>query len=63
MIISGISGGPLATLLLAVVPEMAKKPHYIRMGMSVAIYGLNMMVLNILHPTFRLIKPFRLSGI
>jgi predicted MFS family arabinose efflux permease len=40
-IVFGIVGGPLAAVLLASVPEVAKKPQYIGIGMSVAIFGQN----------------------
>ena len=40
-IVFGIVGGPLAAVLLAAVPEVAKKPQYIGIGMSVAIFGQN----------------------
>ena len=40
-LIFGIVGGPIAAVLLASVPEVAKKPQYIGIGMSVAIFGQN----------------------
>jgi MFS family permease len=40
-IVFGIVGGPLAAVLLAAVPEVAKKPQFIGIGMSVAIFGQN----------------------
>ena len=40
-IIFGVVGGPLAAVLLASVPEVAKKPQYIGIGMAVAIFGQN----------------------
>jgi len=41
MIVFGIVGGPLAAVLLAAVPEVAKKPQFIGIGMSVAAVGQN----------------------
>jgi MFS family permease len=41
MIVFGIVGGPIAPVLLAAVPEVAKKPQYIGIGMSVAAVGQN----------------------
>ena len=40
-LIFGIVGGPLSAVLLASVPEVAKKPQYIGTGMAVAIFGQN----------------------
>lgn len=40
-LIFGIVGGPLSAVLLASVPEVAKKPQYIGIGMAVAIFGQN----------------------
>jgi predicted MFS family arabinose efflux permease len=40
-IVFGIVGGPLAAVLLAAVPEVARKPQFIGIGMSVAIFGQN----------------------
>jgi hypothetical protein len=62
MVLLGIIGGPFAAVLLTAVPEVAKKPQYIRIGMSVAIFAQNMVVLKIPHPAFRLIMHFSLSG-
>jgi MFS family permease len=42
MIVFGIVGGPLAPVLLASVPEVAKKPQFIGIGMSVAAVGQNL---------------------
>jgi MFS family permease len=41
MIVFGIVGGPLAPVLLASVPEVAKAPSLIGIGMSVAAVGQN----------------------
>jgi MFS family permease len=41
MIVFGIVGGPIAPILLAAVPEVAKKPQLIGIGMSVAALGQN----------------------
>jgi MFS family permease len=41
MIIFGIVGGPIAPILLAAVPEVARKPQLIGIGMSVAAVGQN----------------------
>lgn len=41
MIIFGIVGGPIAPILLAAVPEVARKPQLIGIGMSVAALGQN----------------------
>ena len=41
MILFGIVGGPLAPILLASVPEVAKSPSLIGIGMSVAAVGQN----------------------
>jgi predicted MFS family arabinose efflux permease len=41
MIVFGIVGGPLAPVLLASVPEVAKAPSLIGIGMSVAALGQN----------------------
>jgi MFS family permease len=41
MIVFGIVGGPLAPVLLAAVPEVARKPQLIGIGMSVAAVGQN----------------------
>jgi MFS family permease len=41
MIIFGIVGGPIAPVLLAAVPEVARKPQLIGIGMSVAALGQN----------------------
>jgi MFS family permease len=41
MLIFGIVGGPIAPVLLAAVPEVAKKPQLIGIGMSVAALGQN----------------------
>jgi hypothetical protein len=62
MVLLGIVGGPFAAVLLIAVPEVAKKPQYITICMSVAIFGQNMVVLKVLHPASRLLKHFSLSG-
>ena len=41
MLIFGIVGGPIAPILLAAVPEVARKPQLIGIGMSVAAVGQN----------------------
>jgi MFS family permease len=41
MIVFGIVGGPIAPILLAAVPEVARKPQLIGIGMSVAAVGQN----------------------
>ena len=41
VIVLGIVNGPLAAVLLAAVPEVAKKPQYIGIGMAAAIFGQN----------------------
>jgi MFS family permease len=41
MLAFGIFGGPIAPVLLASVPEVAKKPQFIGIGMSVAAVGQN----------------------
>ena len=41
MIVFGIVGGPIAPVLLAAVPEVARKPQLIGIGMSVAALGQN----------------------
>jgi MFS family permease len=41
MIVFGIVGGPIAPVLLASVPEVARKPQLIGIGMSVAAVGQN----------------------
>jgi MFS family permease len=41
MLVFGIFGGPLAPILLASVPEVARKPQLIGIGMSVAAVGQN----------------------
>jgi MFS family permease len=41
MLVFGIVGGPLAPVLLASVPEVARKPQLIGIGMSVAALGQN----------------------
>jgi len=41
MLVFGIFGGPIAPILLAAVPEVAKKPQLIGIGMSVAALGQN----------------------
>jgi MFS family permease len=41
MIVFGIVGGPIAPVLLAAVPEVARKPQLIGIGMSVAAVGQN----------------------
>ena len=41
VIVLGIVNGPLAAVLLAAVPEVAKKPQYIGAGMAAAIFGQN----------------------
>jgi MFS family permease len=41
MLLFGIVGGPIAPVLLAAVPEVATKPHFIGIGMSVAAVGQN----------------------
>jgi MFS family permease len=42
MLIFGIVGGPIAPVLLAAVPEVARKPQLIGIGMSVAALGQNL---------------------
>lgn len=42
MIVFGIVGGPIAPILLAAVPEVAKKPQYIGIGMGVGALGQNL---------------------
>ncbi len=42
MIVFGIVGGPIAPVLLAAVPEVAKKPQYIGIGMGVGALGQNL---------------------
>jgi MFS family permease len=42
MIVFGLVGGPIAPVLLAAVPEVAKKPQYIGIGMGVAALGQNL---------------------
>ena len=39
MFVFGIVGGPIATVLLAAVPEVARKVQFIGIGMAVAILG------------------------
>ena len=39
LFVFGIVGGPIATVLLASVPEVARKPQFIGIGMAVAILG------------------------
>ena len=41
MLVFGIVGGPIAPVLLAAVPEVARKPALIGIGMSVAAVGQN----------------------
>ena len=41
MVVFGIVGGPIAPILLAAVPEVARKPQLIGIGMSVAAVGQN----------------------
>jgi len=41
LFVFGIVGGPLATVLLASVPEVARKPQFIGIGMAVAALGQN----------------------
>jgi MFS family permease len=41
MIVFGIVGGPIAPVLLAAVPEVARKPQFIGIGMGVAAVGQN----------------------
>ncbi len=41
MLVFGLVGGPIAPVLLAAVPEVARKPHLIGIGMSVAAVGQN----------------------
>ena len=42
MLVFGIFGGPLAPILLSAVPEVARKPQLIGIGMSVAAVGQNL---------------------
>jgi len=42
MIVFGLVGGPIAPVLLAAVPEVAKKTQYIGIGMGVAALGQNL---------------------
>jgi MFS family permease len=42
MIVFGLVGGPIAPVLLAAVPEVAKKPQFIGIGMGVAAVGQNL---------------------
>ncbi len=42
MIVFGLVGGPIAPVLLAAVPEVAKKPQLIGIGMGVAALGQNL---------------------
>jgi predicted MFS family arabinose efflux permease len=42
MIVFGLVGGPIAPVLLAAVPEVAKKPQYIGIGMGVGALGQNL---------------------
>ena len=39
LFVFGIVGGPIATVLLAAVPEVARKVQFIGIGMAVAILG------------------------
>ncbi len=50
--IFGIIHGPLAAVLLASVPEVAKKPQYIGIGMAVAIFlqNIGMTIAGVLFP-------------
>ena len=41
LFVFGIVGGPIATVQLASVPEVARKPQFIGIGMAVAILGQN----------------------
>jgi MFS family permease len=41
LFVFGFIGGPLATIQLASVPEVARKPQFIGIGMAVAILGQN----------------------
>jgi predicted MFS family arabinose efflux permease len=41
MIAFGVFGGPIAPILLSAVPEVARKPQFIGIGMSVAAVGQN----------------------
>jgi len=45
MIVFGLVGGPIAPVLLAAVPEVAKKPQYIGIGMGVGALGQNLGIL------------------
>jgi MFS family permease len=51
-LIFGIMSGPLAAVLLASVPEVAKKPQFIGIGMAIAIFlqNIGMFVAGILFP-------------
>lgn len=42
MIVFGIVGGPIAPILLAAIPEVAKKPQFIGIGMGVGALGQNL---------------------
>jgi predicted MFS family arabinose efflux permease len=63
-IVFGIVGGPLAAVLLASVPEVAKKPQYIGIGMSVAIFGQNigMYISGALFPRIQLAAGWEAAG-
>ena len=63
-LIFGIVGGPLSAVLLASVPEVAKKPQYIGIGMAVAIFGQNigMFVAGILFPRIQVATDWATAG-
>ena len=65
MIVFGIVGGPLAALLIAAVPEVAKKPQYIEIGKSAAILvrNIGMYFSGQLFPGFRQQRDRKPQGI
>jgi MFS family permease len=64
VIILGIVNGPLAAVMLAVVPEVSKKPQYIGIGMAVAIFGQNigMTLSGIIFPKILVAQGWEVAG-
>ena len=63
-LVFGIVGGPLSAVLLASVPEVAKKPQYIGIGMAVAIFGQNigMYLAGTIFPRIQVVTSWATAG-
>ncbi|NLA75097.1 MAG: MFS transporter, partial [Deltaproteobacteria bacterium] len=64
VVLLGIVNGPIAAVLLAAVPEVAKKPQYIGTGMAVAIFlqNIGMVLSGIVFPKIQVAQGWIAAG-